>query len=197
MATNKSKNRCAWAQGKPPYYIDYHDKEWGNPVTHDSDHFELLCLEGAQAGLSWDTVLQKREHYRKVFHHFDVKRCAKLTDAYLEKLLKDPGIIRNRLKVYSVRSNAVAFQSIQSEFGSFNRYIWQMVDDTPIINHWRDMTQVPATSELSDQLSKQLKKLGFKFVGNTILYAYLQAAGLVVDHTTDCYWHPDNPHYAN
>lgn len=187
-----ARQRCAWAEGKPDYYVAYHDNEWGRPVTDDRAHFELLCLEGAQAGLSWDTVLQKRAHYRHVFHNFDIERCAKLTDSKLEKALKDPGIIRNRLKVYSVRSNAEAFMHVQTEFGTFSRYIWSWVDDKPIVNRWHAVTEVPARTELSDALSKQLKKFGFKFVGSTIVYAYLQAAGLVVDHTIDCPWHPDN-----
>ncbi len=184
--------RCRWAEGKPDYYTDYHDNEWGRPITDDNAHFELICLEGAQAGLSWDTVLQKRERYRKVFRAFDPKRCAKLTDAYLEKLLEDPGIIRNRLKVYSVRTNAQAFLTLQAEYESYNSYIWSYVNNEPIINRWRTMKQVPAKTELSDTISKDLKKRGFKFVGSTIVYAYMQSAGLVVDHTIDCAWHPDN-----
>lgn len=192
MASKSKIKRCAWAEEKPPYYVAYHDDEWGNPVDNDTKHFELLCLEGAQAGLSWDTVLQKRERYREVFYQFHINRCAELTDDYLETLLQDPGIIRNRLKVYSVRSNAIASQSIQAEYGSFNAYIWGFVDNTVIINRWHNKSDVPATTDLSDQLSKQLKKRGFKFVGSTIIYAYLQAAGLIVDHTVDCSWHPDN-----
>ncbi|MBL1433817.1 MAG: DNA-3-methyladenine glycosylase I [Gammaproteobacteria bacterium] len=192
MSNKSTAKRCAWAEGKAPYYLAYHDDEWGKPINDDTEHFELLCLEGAQAGLSWDTVLKKRERYRKVFHQFDIARCARLTDAYLEKLLHDPGIIRNRLKVYSVRSNAIAFQTMQAEHGSFNTFIWNLVDNTPRVNRWRNISDVPATSELSEQLSKQLKKRGFKFVGSTIVYAYLQAAGLIIDHTTDCDWHPDN-----
>jgi len=191
--TSKVKKiRCGWAEGKRPYYIAYHDKEWGKPIKRDQAHFELICLEGAQAGLSWDTVLQKRDHYRKLFFDFDIERCANLKDAYLEKLLKDPGIIRNRLKVFSVRSNAIAFMEVQSEFSTFNAYIWSYVDGKLTVNRWQAMSEVPATSEISDRLSKDLKKRGFKFIGSTITYAYMQSAGLVVDHTIDCDWHPDN-----
>ncbi len=189
---SKTPTRCAWATNKPDYYVDYHDNEWGRAITDDQAHFELICLEGAQAGLSWDTVLQKRERYRKVFKGFEPKRCAKLSDTYLEKLLEDKGIIRNRLKVYSVRTNAQVFLKVQTEFGSFNDYIWSYVDHEAIINRWKTMKQVPAKTELSDAISKDLKKRGFKFVGSTIVYAYLQSAGLVVDHTIDCAWHPDN-----
>ncbi len=192
IPAKSAKKRCAWVENMPAYYVDYHDHEWGQAVTNDVDHFELICLEGAQAGLSWNTVLQKRARYRQVFHHFDIERCANISDAYLEKLLTDPGIIRNRLKVYSVRSNAMAFLAVQAEFGSFNDYIWAHVEHKPIINRWRKMSDVPASTELSDRLSKQLKKRGFKFTGSTIIYAYLQAAGLIVDHTIDCQWHPDN-----
>lgn len=184
--------RCQWAHDKPRYYTDYHDKEWGKPIKRDQAHFELLCLEGAQAGLSWDTVLQKRNHYRKLFYNFDIQRCAKLKDSYLEKCLTDPGIIRNRLKVFSIRSNANAFMAVQAEFRTFNAYIWSYVDKTPIINNWQTMADVPATTDMSDALSKDLKKRGFKFVGSTIVYAYMQSAGLVNDHTLDCAWHPSN-----
>ena len=190
--TKARKKRCGWAEGKRPYYVAYHDKEWGKPIKRDQTHFELVCLEGAQAGLSWDTVLQKRDHYRKLFFDFDIERCANLKDTYLETILKDPGIIRNRLKVFSVRSNAKAFLNIQSEFKSFDAFIWSYVEGKPLINHWRTMSEVPATSEISDRLSKHLKKRGFKFIGSTIIYAYMQSAGLVVDHTVDCDWHPDN-----
>ena len=184
--------RCAWATNKPDYYVDYHDNEWGQAITSDQEHFEMICLEGAQAGLSWDTVLQKRARYRQVFKAFDPKKCAKLSDEYLEKLLEDKGIIRNRLKVYSVRSNALAFLQIQNEFGSFNDYIWAYVDHQAIINRWKTMQQVPDKTALSDTIAKDMKKRGFKFFGSTIVYAYLQSAGLVVDHTIDCAWHPDN-----
>ncbi len=186
------KKRCKWAQGKPGYYTAYHDKEWGKPIKRDQTHFELICLEGAQAGLSWDTVLQKRDHYRKLFYNFNIQRCANLKDSYLEKCLKDPGIIRNRLKVFSLRTNAKAFMAVQKEFGTFNAYIGPYVDKTPIVNNWKTMSDVPANTEISDVLSKDLKKRGFKFVGSTIVYAYMQSAGLVNDHTLDCAWHPNN-----
>lgn len=187
-----SPTRCQWAQNKPDYYTAYHDKEWGKPIKRDQAHFELICLEGAQAGLSWETVLQKRDHYRKLFYDFDIQRCANLKDAYLEKCLKDPGIIRNRLKVLSIRTNAKAFIAVQEEFRTFNAYIWSYVDKTPIINNWKTMSDVPANTKISDALSKDLKKRGFKFVGSTIVYAYMQSAGLVNDHTLDCAWHPSN-----
>lgn len=189
--TDDGKRRCAWA-GNKPFYVAYHDDEWGRPVRRDRGHFELLCLEGAQAGLSWETVLKKREHYRRVFHQFDIGRCAELEDSYLDTALLDPGIIRNRLKVYSVRDNAQAMLAVRQEFGSFNAYVWSYVDGEPLINRWRRMTEVPASTRISDALSKDLKKRGFKFVGSTIIYAYMQAAGLVCDHTMDCFRHPDN-----
>lgn len=183
-----SKHRCSWC-GNDPLYVDYHDNEWGVPVYDDSKLFEFLILEGAQAGLAWITILRKREGYRNAFCDFDVKKVAALTDKQLEKRLTDPGIIRNRLKVYSARSNARAFIEVQKEFGSFSKYIWSWVSHRPLQNHWKTPKQVPATSAESDALAKDMKKRGFKFAGSTIMYAHMQATGMVNDHTTDCFRH--------
>jgi len=180
--------RCAWV-GDTKIYQDYHDTEWGVPVRDDQRLFEFLILEGAQAGLSWITILKKRAGYRQLFHDFEVQKCAQLTDDYLEQCLLDPSIIRNRLKVYSVRTNAENFIKVQQEFGSFSNYLWGFVDDQPIINHFKTISEVPASTELSDRIAKDMKKRGFKFVGTTIVYAYLQAVGVVNDHTTDCFRH--------
>lgn len=176
--------RCFWVSNDP-LYLEYHDKEWGVPVYDDHRLFEMLCLEGAQAGLSWITVLKKREHYRKVFDNFDAAKIAKYTEKKREKLLADPGIIRNKLKVNAFIVNAQNYLRIK-ETQSFSDYIWQFVDGKPIINHWQDRSQVPATTAESDAMSKQLKKEGFKFVGSTICYAFMQACGMVNDHTMDC-----------
>ncbi|MEM1211344.1 MAG: DNA-3-methyladenine glycosylase I [Planctomycetota bacterium] len=178
--------RCAWCTDDP-LYIAYHDEEWGVPVRDDRRLFEMLILEGAQAGLSWLTVLKKRAHYRKVFDGFDPAKVAKYTDAKKAKLLADPGIIRNRLKVDSAVRNAKAFLAVQREFGSFADYIWGWVDGKPIQNAFASMAEVPDRTELSDRISKDLKKRGFNFVGSTIVYAYMQSVGLVNDHTTDCF----------
>ncbi len=178
--------RCKWCVGDP-LYIDYHDKEWGVPSRDDRDLFELLVLEGAQAGLSWITVLKKREAYRALFDNFDVTRVARYSDRKLDKLLLEPGIIRNRLKVYSARKNACAFLELQEQNGSFAEYLWDFVDGRPVQNHWRSLHEVPATSPVSERLSRDLKKRGFTFVGPTIIYAYMQSAGMVNDHTTDCF----------
>ena len=180
--------RCKWCVGDP-LYVDYHDKEWGVPTLDDRDLFELLVLEGAQAGLSWITVLRKREAYRALFDNFDVARVARYTDQKLDKLLLEPGIIRNRLKVYSARVNARAFLELQEQYGSFAQYLWGFVNGKPVQNHWRSLQEVPATSPISERISKELKKRGFTFVGATIMYAYMQSAGLVNDHTTDCFRH--------
>lgn len=179
--------RCAWVPENNPLYQKYHDEEWGVPVHDDRTHFEFLTLEGAQAGLSWETVLKKREGYRKAFHGFDVEKCAGLTDGDLEERLKNPDIIRNRLKVFSVRKNARVFIGIQQEFGSFDQYVWSFVDGTPVCHKRKSVSDIPATSPESDRLSKDLKKRGMTFVGSTIIYAYLQATGLVNDHTRDCF----------
>jgi DNA-3-methyladenine glycosylase I len=183
-------NRCAWC-GTDPLYMDYHDREWGVPTLDDASLFEMLVLEGAQAGLAWITVLRKREGYRELFDGFDASRIARYTDRKLEKLLLDPRIIRNRLKVFGTRQNARAFLAVQDDMGSFSDYIWGFVDHAPVQNSWRSMRNVPATSEISDRLSKDMKKRGFTFVGSTIMYAHMQATGMVNDHTTDCFRHRD------
>jgi DNA-3-methyladenine glycosylase I len=179
--------RCPWSEGVSPAYLEYHDTEWGVPVHDDRKQFEFLILEGAQAGLSWSTILHRRAGYRRAFADFDPHKVARFTPARIEKLLVDPGIIRNRLKVTSAVSNARAFLQLQDEFGSFDRYIWGFVDGRPVINHWRRQSEVPATSAVSDALSKDLKKRGFRFVGSTILYAHLQATGLINDHLVGCF----------
>ena len=179
-------SRCDWCTSDE-IYIDYHDKEWGEPVYDDLVLFEMINLEGAQAGLSWITVLKKRDHYRKVFDNFNPEKIAEYSDAKRAELLSDAGIIRNRLKVYGVRKNAIAFLKIHEEFGSFDKYIWNFVKGKPIINKWKDMSKVPAVTEISTTMSKDLKKRGFTFVGPTICYAYMQAVGMVNDHTIDCY----------
>jgi len=178
--------RCTWC-GTDPLYVDYHDHEWGVPTFDDARLFEMLVLEGAQAGLAWITVLRKREGYRELFDDFDAGRIARYTDRKLEMLLLDPRIIRNRLKVYGTRQNARAYLAIQDEIGSFADYIWRFVDHRPIQNNWRSLPDVPATTAVSDQISKDLKKRGFTFVGSTIVYAHMQATGMVNDHTTDCF----------
>ena len=181
------KKRCVWAHNQFEAYQEYHDTEWGVPVYDDKTHFEFLILEGAQAGLSWATILKRREGYRKAFADFDVTKVAEFTEENILTILQDPGVIRNKLKVRGAVNNAQRFLEVQKEFGSFNTYIWQFVNDQPIINHWKDMSEVPATSPESDTLSKDLKKRGFKFCGSTIMYAHMQACGLVNDHTTDCF----------
>lgn len=183
-------NRCAWV-GDDPLMIEYHDGEWGVPVHDDRHFFEKIILDGAQAGLSWRTILHKRQNYRNAFDNFDPQKVAQYDKAKYEALLQNPGIVRNRLKVASAISNAQAFLAIQSEFGSFDRYIWQFVGGETIQNAWQTFEQVPATSPESDALSKDLKKRGFKFVGSTICYAFMQAAGLVNDHTVDCFRHSE------
>ena len=183
--------RCGWCLGSDAYKA-YHDNEWGRPQHDDRVLFEFLVLEGAQAGLSWSTILNKREGYRRVFAAFDPKKLARWDDACLEKALLDPGIVRNRLKIWSVRTNAQAFLDVQREFGSFDRYLWNWVDGTPILDPRKDLKAVPARTELSDRISKDLLKRGFKFVGSTIIYAYLQAMGVVNDHVLACHCHPQN-----
>lgn len=180
------KTRCGWVGGKP-HFIVYHDHEWGVPVHDDRKHFEMLLLEGAQAGLTWETILLRREGYHRAFAEFDPKKVARFTAKKKAALLKNPRIIRNRLKIDSAVTNAQVFLTVQEEFGSFDRYVWQFVGGKPKVNRWARMSQVPATSLESDALSKDLKKRGFRFVGSTILYAYMQASGLVNDHTTDCF----------
>jgi DNA-3-methyladenine glycosylase I len=181
-------NRCTWC-GDEPLYVDYHDNEWGVPVRDDHTLFEFLILEGAQAGLSWITILRKREGYRSLFDNFDAQKIARYSDKRLEKLLLNPQIIRNRLKVYGARKNAQAFLDVQQERGSFSDYIWDFVEGRPRQNRWKSGREVPATSPASDKLSKDMKKRGFTFVGSTIMYAHMQATGMVNDHTTDCFRH--------
>lgn len=182
-----SKTRCEWAEDQFEEYVAYHDDEWGVPVHDDRVHFEFLILEGAQAGLSWATVLKKRGGYRKSFANFDPKKVAEFDEAKIQQLLQFEGIIRNKLKVRSAVTNAQMFLEIQNEFGSFDKYIWQFVNGKPIVNHWKSLSEVPATTKESDALSKDLKNRGFKFVGSTIMYAHMQACGLVNDHTVDCF----------
>jgi len=184
---SKKITRCKWAEGVNLDYIEYHDKEWGIPVHDDKVQFEFLILEGAQAGLSWSTILNKREGYRQAFADFDVEKVARFTDKRVEKLLTNPAIVRNRLKVNSAVTNAKAFIKVQEEFGSFSKYIWGFVNDKPIQNKFRKDSDIPATSPESDDLSKDLKKRGFKFVGSTIVYAHMQATGLVNDHVVGCF----------
>ncbi len=181
-----TKNRCAWCE-KSDLYRDYHDNEWGKPVYEDAELFEFLILETFQAGLSWYTVLVKRENFRKAFDNFDYKKIAKYNDTKMETLLQDEGIIRNKLKVKATISNAIAFMEIQKEFGSFSKYIWNFVDGKPIDNKPKTLKDVPATTPLSDAISKDLKKRGFKFVGSTVMYAHMQATGMVNDHVMDCF----------
>lgn len=184
--------RCAWVKENEPLYKEYHDKEWGVPVYDDRILFEMLCLEGAQAGLSWWTILQKRENYRKAFDHFDAKKIVHYTDEKLQSLLNNKGIVRNKLKIQSVVSNAKTFLTIQKEYGSFSAYIWNFVDNNPIVNRWETVQEVPVSNEISDHMSKKLKKDGFSFVGSTICYSYMQAVGMVNDHTLDCFCHPSH-----
>jgi DNA-3-methyladenine glycosylase I len=177
--------RCAWPRTELD--IAYHDTEWGVPVHDDRIHFEFLILEGAQAGLSWSTILKKRQNYRKAFAEFDPTRVAKFTEKHIAKLLADPGIVRNKLKVASAIANAKAFLKVQEEFGTFDAYVWRFVDGKPIARAPKALTEIPVKTAESDALSKDLLKRGFKFVGSTICYAYMQAVGLVNDHTTDCF----------
>jgi DNA-3-methyladenine glycosylase I len=180
------KNRCKWC-GSDPLYIAYHDDEWGTPLYDDRLLFEFLILEGAQAGLSWLTILKKRENYRQAFHGFDCDRVANYTETDVKRLLADSGIVRNRLKIESAIKNARGVLDIQEEFGSLDAYLWSYVDGVPKQNEWKSMAEVPAKTTLSDAMSKDLKKRGFNFVGPTICYAFMQAIGMVNDHTTDCF----------
>ncbi|MCH7650408.1 MAG: DNA-3-methyladenine glycosylase I [Nitrospinae bacterium] len=181
------KTRCEWANSKNPLMVAYHDREWGKPLKNDRKLFELFILEGAQAGLSWEIILNRRENYRKTFKQFDPEKLARLTDRQLEKILKDPGIIRNRLKVYSVRLNARVYLEVREEFGTFSKYLWSFVGGTPIQNRWKTLSEIPVTTPESDAMSRDLKKRGFKFVGSTICYAFMQATGMVNDHTVTCF----------
>lgn len=184
--TQKQKNRCGWA-GTDPIYVTYHDTEWGVPVYDDQKLFEFLVLEGAQAGLSWLTVLKKREAYCEAFANFDAEKVARFTPQKIEKLLLNPGIIRNRLKVNSAVKNAQAFLKVQDEFGSFAKYNWSFVKGTPIVNQRQSLKDLPAKTQISDLFSQDLKKRGFNFVGSTIMYAHMQAVGMVNDHLTSCF----------
>jgi DNA-3-methyladenine glycosylase I len=187
MTAKNQKTRCAWCHGVSDAYQAYHDEEWGVPVHDDQVQFEFLTLESAQAGLSWSTVLHKREGYRKAFAGFDPEKVSRFNTRKIESLCTNAAIIRNRLKIKSAVSNARAFLEVQSEFGSFDAYIWRFVDGEPVQNRWRRGADAPATSRQSDALSKDLKQRGFKFVGSTIIYAHMQATGLVNDHIVDCY----------
>ncbi len=184
---NDGRHRCDWVGTNKVFYEQYHDEEWGVPVYDDNKHFEFLILEGAQAGLSWETILKKRQGYKKAFKNFDPVAVSKMSDNELEELKQDSSIIRNSLKIYSTRKNAKVFINIQEEFGSFSKYIWGFVGGKPIINKWKDMNELPATSKESEALSKDLKKRGMSFVGATIIYAHMQATGLVNDHMIDCW----------
>ena len=186
-ATKIGRKTCPWVPTTKQFYVDYHDNEWGVPVHDDRKHFEMLILEGAQAGLSWETVLKKRAGYRAAFYNFDPVKVAAMSDAELEALRSNPAIIRNRLKINAARKNAIAFLAIQKEFGSFDAYIWQIVGDKQKVNRWQTLDQIPASTPESDRIAKDLKKRGMTFVGTTIIYAYLQAAGLVNDHVVDCF----------
>lgn len=188
-STNDGKSRCGWSLAGDEQYIAYHDEEWGVPVHDDRKQFEFLTLESAQAGLSWATVLRKRENYRRAFANFDPEKVARFTTKQIEKLLTDPGIIRNRLKVNAAVTNARLFLEVQAAFGTFDNYIWSFVEGRPIRNVWQTTKQVPATSKESDALSKDLKQRGFKFVGSTIVYAHMQAVGMVNDHLVFCFRH--------
>ena len=179
----KQKNRCNWVGTDKPFYEEYHDNEWGVPVHDDRLHFEMLILEGAQAGLSWITILKRREGYRKAFKGFDPKKVARMTDDELEALMQNDGIIRNRLKIYGARKNALAFLAIQKEFGSYDDYVWRFVGGKPI----QRGLPIPTRTDESDALAKDLKKRGMTFVGTTIMYAYMQAIGMVNDHSPDCF----------
>lgn len=179
-------NRCSWC-GNDELYVKYHDEEWGVPVHDDRKHFEFLVLESAQAGLNWLTVLRKRENYREAYDDFDAKKVADYDDKKVEELMQNAGIIRNRRKIEASINNAKRFLEIQKEFGSFDNYIWSFVDNKAVKNHWNNITEVPATSELSDKVSKDLKNKGFKFLGSTIIYAHLQATGLINDHLAGCF----------
>lgn len=179
--------RCAWVNADDTLMLEYHDREWGVPVHDDRRHFEFLVLEGAQAGLSWSTILKKREGYRRAFSDFDPRKVARYTQKRIEKLTLEPGIIRNRLKIGGAVRNARAFLAVQEEFGSFDAYCWRFVDGRPRINRWKSMRDIPATSPESDAFSKDLKRRNFTFVGSTIIYAHMQAVGMVNDHLVDCF----------
>ena len=183
-------NRCGWC-GNDPLYVAYHDEEWGVPVNDDRTLFEFLTLEGAQAGLRWSTILKKRENYRRAFDGFDAENVARYDGIKISALLTDPGIVRNQLKIGSAVTNAQAFLNLRDEWGSFSDYLWSFVDGRPIQNAWRSLAEIPAKTSLAEVLSKDLKKRGFRFVGPTIVYAYMQAVGMVNDHLVDCFRYPE------
>ncbi|HCE45391.1 MAG TPA: DNA-3-methyladenine glycosylase I [Lentisphaeria bacterium] len=183
-----AKNRCGWA-GNDPLYMDYHDKEWGVPVHDDKELFEKIILDGAQAGLSWITILRKRDGYRRAFNSFDTGKIARYTEKDVARLMADEGIVRNRLKIISAIKNAKAYLEIQEKHGSFDKFLWRYVDYSPIQNSWKSLSQLPPSTKESDMMSKELKKAGFKFVGSTICYAFMQAVGMVNDHLVRCYRH--------
>ncbi|NGP75804.1 DNA-3-methyladenine glycosylase I [Balneolaceae bacterium YR4-1] len=185
------KKRCDWCENTFDEYVEYHDKEWGVTVHDDKIQFEFLILEGAQAGLSWSTILKRREGYREAFANFDVEKVARFDEAKIQELLNNPAIIRNKLKVRSAVTNAQNFIELKDRYGSFDDYIWSFVDGEPVVNHWTSMSDVPATTEISDKLAKDLKKRGFKFVGSTIMYAHMQAVGMVNDHLVSCFRHKE------
>ncbi len=180
--------RCTWVKLTNPLYIAYHDQEWGKPLHNEHDLFELLCMETYQAGLSWETILNKRQAFREAFHGYDLNKVATMSDAELDEILQNPNVIRNRLKIYATRANAQAFLQVQKDFGSFDHYLWSWVNFTPLDNSVKDYRQAPAKTDLSEQLSKDMKKRGFKFTGPVCVYSYLQAAGLVNDHENSCHW---------
>lgn len=186
MDTN-TVTRCAWVGHNKPHYEHYHDTEWGVPVHDDQKHFEMLILEGAQAGLNWETILKRREGYRAAFKQFNPDAVARMSDEELEQQITNPEIIRNRLKIYSTRQNARVFLAIQQEFGTYDAYVWRFVNGQPKLNRPQKMQDIPANTPESDALSKDLKKRGMNFVGSTIMYAYMQAIGMINDHTTDCF----------
>lgn len=181
-----TKIRCDWC-GTDPLYVAYHDNEWGVPVYNDDKLFEFLILETFQAGLSWITVLRKRENFRKAFDNFDYKKIANYNEVKFDELIQNAGIIRNKLKIKATISNAISFMEVQNEFGSFSNYIWSFINGKPIKNNWKNLNSIPATTELSDRISKDLKKRGFKFVGSTVIYAHMQATGMVNDHINTCF----------
>jgi len=187
VVAKKAEGRCAWSEGVDPVYMRYHDEEWGVPVRDDRVHFEFIVLESAQAGLSWWTILRKRDGYRRAFADFDATKVARFTPRTVEKLMQDASIVRNRQKIEAAVANARGFLAIQIEFGTFDRYVWEFVGGKPIVNRWRNHKDVPPTSKESDALSKDLKRRGFKFVGSTIVYAHMQATGLINDHLVGCF----------
>ena len=192
MTAAKEASRCVWSEGVDPAYQRYHDTEWGVPVRDDRVHFEFLVLESAQAGLSWWTILRKRDGYRRAFADFDANKVARFTSRTVERLMQDASIVRNRQKIEAAIANARGFLAIQQEFGSFDAYVWQFVGGAPIVNRWRKHGDVPPTSKESDALSRDLKARGFKFVGSTIIYAHMQATGLVNDHLVSCFRYGDS-----